>query len=122
MSEQALRSIDAYIEAWNEPDADRCRQLLAQAMTDHSTYVDPNKDLDTRDGLVEYIGQVLGKSPGRRVVRTSAVDAHHLVCRFNWRLVKADGTQAAESVDFVEFAGDGRIQRVIGFFGPLETL
>lgn len=118
-AEQARRCIDAYFDAWNEPQADKRRQILAQVMTDNSTYVDPNTDLDSRDGLVEYIDQVLNKSPGRRVVRTSELDAHHLVCRFNWRLVKADGTQGAESLDVVEFAPDGRIHRVTGFFGPL---
>jgi hypothetical protein len=118
-AEQARRCIDAYFDAWNEPQADKRRQILAQVMTDNSTYVDPNTDLDSRDGLVEYIDQVLNKSPGRRVVRTSELDVHHLVCRFNWRLVKADGTQGAESVDLVEFAPDGRIHRVTGFFGPL---
>lgn len=118
-AEQARRCIDAYIDAWNEPRADKRRQILAQVMTDESTYVDPNKAVDSRAGLVEYIGEVLNRYPGRRIVRTSEVDAHHLLCRFNWRLIKADGTQAPESVDFVEFASDGRIHRVTGFFGPL---
>ena len=57
--------------------------------------------------------------PGRRIVRTSEVDAHHFVCRFNWQLMRGDGTRGAESVDFVEFAADGKICRVTGFFGPL---
>lgn len=118
-AQQARRCIDAYIDAWNEPLADRRRQILAQVMTDGSTYVDPNTDLDSRAGLIEYIGEVLDRWPGRRIVRTSEVDVHHLTCRFNWRLVKADGTRAAESVDFVEFARDGRIHGVTGFFGPL---
>jgi hypothetical protein len=88
-------------------------------MTDESTYADPNKELDSRAGLVEYIGEVLNTYPDRRVIRTSEVDVHHLLCRFNWRWVKADGTQAPESVDVVEFARDGRLHRVMGFFGPL---
>jgi hypothetical protein len=116
---QARRCVDAYIEAWNEPDPDRRGQRLTQVMTDDSTYVDPNTDPLGRAGLVGYIGQVLGRSPGRRVVRTSEVDVHHLCCRFNWRLVRADGTPAPESVDVVEFTRDGRIHRVTGFFGPL---
>jgi hypothetical protein len=122
MGERAIRSVNGYIDAWNEHDVDLRKQLLTQVMTDDGAYVDPNTNLDTRDGLVEYIGQVLGKSPGRRVVRTSNVDVHHSVCRFNWRLIKADGTQGTESIDFIEFASDGRIQRVVGFFGPLEAL
>jgi len=117
--EQALRCVDAYIQAWNQPDASKRRQILAQVMTDESTYVDPNTDLDSRAALSDYIDGVLKRSPGRRIVRTSEVDVHHLVARFNWRLLKSDGTQGAESVDFVEFTRDGRICRVVGFFGPL---
>jgi hypothetical protein len=118
-AEQAQRCIDAYIDAWNEPQADKRRQILAQAMTEDGAYADPAKKTDSRADLVECIGDALEKDPGRRIVRTSEVDAHNLVCRFNWRSVKADGTQAPESVDFIEFATDGRIRRVTGFFGPL---
>lgn len=117
--EQARRCIDAYIDAWNEPDEDKRGQILARVMTDDGTYVDPDKQMD-RVGIAEYVGDVLDKYPGRRIVRTSEVDAHHLVCRFNWRLVKADGTKLPECVDFVEFTKDGTIRRVTGFFG-LQT-
>lgn len=118
-AEQARRCIDAYIDAWNEPQADQRRQILAQVMTDDGTYADPAKQMDSRAGIVEYIGKVLDKDPGRRIVRTSEVDVFHLVCRFTWRMVKTDGTQLPENVDVVEFARDGRIRRVTGFFGPL---
>jgi hypothetical protein len=93
--EQARRCIDAYIDAWNEPQADKRRQILAQVMTDDGAYADPAKLADSRTGVVEYIGEVLNKYPGGRIVRTSEVDVHHLVCRFTWRLVKADGTKGS---------------------------
>jgi len=34
--------------------------------------------------------------------------------------VQADGTEALVGLDFVELAEDGRIARVVGFFGPLD--
>ena len=43
------------------------------------------------------------RRPGARVLRTSGVDAHHHLARFAWHVVLADG----------------RIRRIIGFFGPL---
>ncbi len=116
--EQARSCIDAYINAWNEPQADKRRQLLAKTMTDDSTYADPSKKTDSRAELVTHIGNVLAKNPARRIVRTSDVDAHNQVCRFNWRVINADGTQLPESVDIIDFATDGRIRRVTGFFGP----
>ena len=116
-AEQARRCVDSYIDAWNEPQADKRRQILAHAMTDDGAYADPARKTDSRAELVKCIGDILDQEPGRRIVRTSDVDVHHLVCRFNWRLVKADGTRAPESVDFIDFATDGRIHRVTGFFG-----
>lgn len=118
-AEQARRSVDTYIAAWNEPVAEERERKIAQVMTDDGTYVDPDRELDSPGDLVAHIGQALNAHPGRRIVRTSEVDLHHGFCRFNWRLVRADGRQAPESVDFVEFADDGRIRRVTGFFGPL---
>lgn len=117
--ELARDCVDGYIQAWNEPAADRRIQMLAQVMTEDGAYADPDARVDSRAGLAGYIGEVLGRYPGGRIVRTSEVDAHNLACRFTWRLVKADGTQASESIDFVEFVEDGRIRRVTGFFGAL---
>lgn len=50
----------------------------------------------------------------------SKVDFHHGVARFSWRMIEASGTTRMEGTDFVEIARDGRISRVVGFFGPLK--
>ena len=118
-AEPARHLIDTYVDAWNEPSADARGRMLAEVMHGESTYTDPNVALTSRADLDAYIGEVLRKYPGRRIVRTSGVDVHHRHCRFNWRLIKPDGTQGLESIDFVEFTSDGRIARVTGFFGPL---
>lgn len=93
-------------------------QMLAQVMTDDGVYCDPAKLAQGRVAIVDYIAQVQAKYAGGRIVRTSTVDVHHYSCRFNWRVVKVDGTPLPESVDIIEFARDGRICRVTGFFGP----
>ncbi|MCW5230343.1 DUF3291 domain-containing protein [Verminephrobacter eiseniae] len=115
---QAERCIDAYVAAWNEPDAERRMQKLAQVMTDDGVYCDPAKLAQGRAALVDYIAQVQAKYAGGHIERTSTVDVHHYSGRFNWRAVKVDGTLLPESLDVVEFARDGRICRVTGFFGP----
>lgn len=119
-AEHARRCVDAYVGAWNEPVAEVRARQLAEAMTVDGAYVDPSKNMDSPAAIAEYIGRALAEFPGRQIVRTSAVDVHHAVCRFNWQLVRPDGTRGPESVDFVEFAADGRIRRVTGFFGPVE--
>jgi hypothetical protein len=40
------------------------------------------------------------------------------VLRFLWRLVRADGTTGDISIDIGETGPDGRLTKIIGFFGP----
>jgi hypothetical protein len=42
--------------------------------------------------------------------------------RFAWILFRGDGTQWTQGMDFGELAADGRIRRIVGFFGPLPTV
>ena len=48
----------------------------------------------------------------------SGIDVHHNVVRFLWRLVRADGTCGDTSIDFGEVGPDGRLVKIVGFFGP----
>jgi hypothetical protein len=113
------RLIDTYCEAWCEPDAAARRRLLERVWAEGATYTDPRVHLVGLDALVAHIGKVLADRPGSRVIRTSVVDVHHGVARFAWRVVQADGTMLPEGVDFAEAAGDGKLARIVGFFGPL---
>jgi hypothetical protein len=113
------RLIDAYCQAWCEPDAGARRRLLARVWAEGATYTDPRVQLVGLDALVAHIGKVLADRPGSRVIRTSVVDVHHRLARFAWRVVQADGTMLPEGVDFAEVTGDGKLARIVGFFGPL---
>jgi hypothetical protein len=59
--------------------------------------------------------------PGRSVDMTSGVDVTDAGLRFSWAMHNGDEVEL-EGMDFVELAPDGRIQRIIGFFGPLPPL
>lgn len=112
--------IDAYCEAWSEADTvERAARLEAACPVD-VTYTDPATQVRGRDALAEHIALVLARRPGARVVRTTRVDAHHRVGRFGWQLVQADGTRLPEGLDVVELTNDGKILRIVGFFGPLR--
>lgn len=117
--ESIERLIDRYCEAWSEFDPRRREEMLREIWADGATYVDPRGEAAGIAELTALIGRVLEKRPGARVVRTSAVDAHHGLARFAWRVVQADGSALPESMDMVEVSSEGRLQRVIGFFGPL---
>jgi hypothetical protein len=111
--------IDTYCSAWSDPDPKRRREILESVWADGATYTDPTVHAAGIDALLVHIGTVLARRPSAKVIRTSHVDAHHGVARFAWRVVQADGTTLPDGLDFAEITPDGRISRIVGFFGPL---
>jgi hypothetical protein len=121
MDEPSLeRLIDGYCAAWSEADPARRAGLLAEVWADDASYTDPRAHAAGIDQLTAHIGRILASRPGAKVVRTSAVDSHHGLVRFAWRVVQGDGTMLPEGIDFAELSPDGRLARIVGFFGPLE--
>ncbi len=114
-------TIAAYSAAWNEPDGARRAALLDRVWADGATYTDPAVHAMGAAQLSAHVDAVLARFPGSRVVLTSAIDAHHGLARFGWRRVLADGTERPEGIDFAEFAPDGKLARIVGFFGPLRA-
>lgn len=113
-------TIATYAAAWDEPDRDRRRALLEASVTADAVYVDPGVELRGVAALSGHIDAVSARYPGSRLELTTAVDTHHGIARFGWRKVLADGTLLPDSIDVVEIAPDGRLSRIIGFFGPLR--
>jgi hypothetical protein len=68
---------------------------------------------------MEPIASFSERIPGARVLLTSGVDEHHGFVRYAWTIFGADGSALLEGIDFAELGSDGRLRRVIMFFGPL---
>lgn len=115
------QTVATYAAAWDEPDRRRRRAMLEASMTADATYVDPTVEIRGIAALVDHIDAVSARYPGSRLELISAVDVHHGIGRFGWRKVLADGTELPDSIDVVEIAPDGRLARIIGFFGPLRS-
>lgn len=114
--------IDRYCQVWSEPDADERAELLASVWAAHATYTDPSVHAANAEELLAHIIGVQARRPGATVVRASEVDLHHGLARFAWHVVQADGTPLPEGLDIAFIAPEGTtIERIIGFFGPLET-
>ena len=115
-------TVDRYCRAWNEPDPERRRAILTEAWGADARYTDPTVDLRGVDALADHIGGVHATYPGARIERLSAVDRHHDVLRFAWRMVLADGRALPDGIDFGELGPDGKLARIVGFFGPVKRL
>jgi len=113
--------VAAYGAAWNEPDEAKRTALLDKAWSDDGIYNDPTATAYGRDALITHIAGFHAAMPGHTIDLTSGVDTYDGVFRFAW--VMRNGNEVTlEGVDFGELAPDGRIQRIVGFFGPFPTL
>ena len=115
-------TVATYGAAWNEPDIAARRRMLEKAWATDGTYTDPTAHVEGREALVQHISGFLKSLPGARIVPTSHADLHHGMLRFTWRIVKADGTPLTDGIDFGVLDGEGRIQKIVGFFGPLSPV
>lgn len=123
MSSDVTSLIDRYCAIWNEPEPERRRALLESVWAVRATYTDPRADTTGVDELLAHIAAVRAGRPGARIVRTTAVDVHHGLARFGWRVVEADGTPLPEGIDIALLSPDGeRIERIVGFFGPMTPV
>ncbi|MGX9123465.1 hypothetical protein [Mesorhizobium sp. BHscii] len=112
--------IDSYCAAWSDESAERRRALLLPIWSDGATYTDPAVHATGAEELLAHIARVLAKHPGARILRTSDVDVHHGIARFAWKFAMPDGSSFPEGLDIAFLdAGQKRITRIIGFFGPL---
>ncbi|MFZ5735117.1 MAG: nuclear transport factor 2 family protein [Pseudomonadota bacterium] len=110
--------VTQYVDAWNEPDVRKREALLAQCWGEGAVYVDPTVELKGATTLSAHIAKVQAARPGAYLEFMSGIDVHHNVVRFLWRLVRADGTRGDTSIDFGEIGPDGRLTKIVGFFGP----
>jgi hypothetical protein len=113
----AIEIVNAYGAAWNETDEGARRVLLDQSWADDGQYSDPTGSADGRDALLAHIGGFQAMMPGHTIDMTSGLDTRDNVFRFAW--VMRNGTEVLlEGMDYGEFAPDGRVSKIVGFFGP----
>lgn len=112
-------AIDTYIEMWNEDNAETRRELVARALTEDATYLDPLMSGTGVDGISAMVGAAQEQYPGHRVALVGRPDAHHDRVRFTWSLAPEGGEPVAIGVDFATLAPDGRLCDVTGFLEPI---
>jgi hypothetical protein len=112
--------IDTYLAAWNERDDDARAALVEAALGADLWYRDAMLEADGRDAFNAVLGAVQAQFPGLVMRRTSVVDAHHDLVRFNWAFGAPGEEPAVAGVDVAKFDADGKLHRIIGFAG--ETI
>jgi hypothetical protein len=114
--------VDAYVAMWNETDPERRARHIERAWVSEGAYVDPLFQATGHAALSEMVGAAQAQYPGHSIVRTSGLDAHHQLVRFDWELRDPEGGTVLGGIDVAIVAEDGRLTRLAGFFGPAPAL
>ena len=114
------RTIDSHLEAYALEDAARRSSLVAANWNTDGELTDPPLAGRGHAEISALADVVLTHYAGHRFERTTVVDMHHSFARYGWNLVGPEGAVAVSGTDFVELDDDGKLLRIVGFFGPLE--
>jgi len=107
----------AYWTAWNEPDVERIRRHLGDAVTEDVVWNDPRDSFVGIDALERAIRELRTSKPEYRFVIASEIDSHHHRLRYRWDMMRG-GRTLMEGLDVVTVEPQSRlIARVDGFFG-----
>jgi hypothetical protein len=105
-----------YIAAWNERDAKRRRELVAETWADDGNYIDAHRNGSGHGAIDAMIAAAQTQFPGYRLNLVSGIEAHNNFVRFSWA---AGGTNEAPlylgGTDFATLTPDGRFKSVAGF-------
>jgi hypothetical protein len=111
-------TLSLYDEAWAISDYESRLVSLRTFWADDGLYVDPDVPEGVRgpEALATEIERQLKLYPGMSIV-SSAADVLGDRAWFRWSATLGTG-ESFTGVDFVEFAPDGRIARLTGFYEP----
>ena len=124
LASKALASLDHYFAAWGAADEDARRKHLEAGWAENGTYTDPTADVHGREALVQHIGNFASSPQAANfsIERSSGIDIHHRSFRFEWEMRDATGKALTPGIDYGEFDEDGKITKIVGFFGPFPQM
>lgn len=109
-------TLQAWFEAWNEPEVERRTRLLGRACEGSIRFRDEYATLEGRERLALHIGNTRHHLPGRRVER----DGEVRICRGRvlvpWRIVDEGGEVAFRGTDHARVSPAGLLREVTGFW------
>ncbi len=110
-----------YAAIWNEPDQAAREHLVPLCLHEDAVIIGPGYRFTGHREVLDEIARFHRDDPGFKPMLTSGFDVHSGWARFSFVLLDSTGRQVNEGWDLVEFTPDGRIARVISFWGVLPA-
>ena len=121
-AESFFRPLAPYLDAFVEQDTARRLALLEQGLVPHAEICGPTRIFAGYAEISEKIEGFHKNWPNCRLVVASGMVCFGNAGHFGKAIVSADGSILASGHSVVELAGDGRIQRVLAFWGPAPAI
>lgn len=109
--------VDRWFAAWAETDPSRRREALASCAMAGVIFRDDFASLEGREDLDAHIAATHVHMPGMRLERAGKLARSQGAALLRWQAKRPDGSVAGAGTSFVDFAPDGKIARVAGFWG-----
>jgi hypothetical protein len=109
--------VDAFLAAWSEKDEARRRTALAAIATDDVAFADAFSCTGGVDDLVAHLSAAQMHMPGVVLERSGDVRQCQGTALADWVAKGPDGAPRGRGTNVFELAPDGRIRRVVGFWG-----
>lgn len=109
--------VDRYFSLWSEPDAATRRGGLATLVSDSVTFKDAFSCTSGLEDLSEHLGAAQAHMPGMRLRRSGDVRQCQGVAIADWVAEGPDGQQRAAGTNVFDLTAEGRIARIVGFWG-----
>jgi hypothetical protein len=113
--------IERYIDVWNETDASRRRQLIAEVFAEDAQYTDPLAAVRGHDGIDQFVAAAQSQFAGLQFSLGGPIDAHHDQARFTWHLGAPGATEPVVIGFDVAVMNDGRVREVFGFLDKVPS-
>ncbi len=109
--------IDEFLSAWGDPDGAARRRLLESCAAPEISFRDAYSATDGLEDLLAQLEAVQTYMPGVRLEREGEALLSHGTALVRWTARKTGGDVLGRGTNVYDLAPDGRIRRVVGFWG-----
>jgi uncharacterized protein YndB with AHSA1/START domain len=111
------QAVDAFLAAWSEKDEARRRAALAAVVTEDVAFADAFSCTAGIEDLVAHLAAAQVHMPGVVLSRAGDVRQCQGTAVVEWAAKGPDGAPRGRGTNVFDLAPDGRIRRVVGFWG-----